>query len=558
MSWRTGLILFLALMALFLAVNRPAYKGYFTDDDFEHLSWTRQAPLGEFLIGLVTPKFQTNNFRPVGHLFYREEARLFGFDFHKYLAATHVLHFLNVWLLWLLARRLGAGPFAAAAGCVFFALHPGYFEAVWKPAYIFDILCATFSLASLLSYARGRWIASLVCFWLAYKAKELAVMIPLVLACYEFWYGKKRWKPLAPFFLVSTWFALQALILTPNTGEDNPYTFHFTLGALAVTGAFYAGRVFLLPYLGFAVPVAAWFSTNRRILFGTAAMILFFVPVLFLPGRMETAYCYLPFTGLAIALTGAAEMFHPAIVVAALLLFAPLEYRDLRMERREKLAKDDDARAWVAPWSKFAPGAGSVDTFFWNGTPDGFGGFGVESAIRCFYPGSGFHIRYYDRPPVSMEGNRAVFLTWNESLHKLDIVSHGPDTRDASEIDANLGTPIWQLGAGWSNPEGGFRWIAPDTTVRLARPESARRFEMRVLVNPALVAIAGNVTVSISIDGAGLAPEHVSQAGWRTLDWDLAAAPAGDSEIAIRTDPPLHAPGDPRTLGIAVGSLGFR
>jgi hypothetical protein len=558
MSKRTGLILFLALAALFLMVNRPAYKGYFTDDDFDHLSWTRHAPLSEFVKGLLTPAFQTNNFRPVGHLFYHEEAHFFGFDFKKYLATTHVLHFLNVWLVWLLARKLGARPFAAAAGCVLFALHTGYFEAVWKPAYIFDILCTTLCLLSLLSYVRGRWIVSFLCFWLAYKAKELAVMVPFVLACYEIWYGQKRWKPLVPFFLVSGWFALQALVLSPNTGADNPYAFHFTLGALAVTSTFYAGRVFLVPYLGFAVPVAARFSRNRRVWFGTAAMLLFLTPVLFLPGRIETAYCYLPFTGLAIALTGAAEMCHPAVIVAGLLLLVPLELHDLRAERRDKLTKDDDAHAWVGAWSKFAAGAGPVDTFLWNATPYGFGSFGVEGAIKCFYPGEGFRIRYYDKLPVPMDGNRVAVLTWNEGLHKLDIVSHAPDTRDASYIDTNSGTPVWQLGEGWSNPEGGFRWIAPLATARLLRPEGAARFEMRVLASTGLLQSAGTVTVRVSLNDVDLAPQRVTEAGWQVLQWNLAAAPAGTANVTIKTDPPFHPSGDPRTLGIAVGSFGFR
>jgi hypothetical protein len=539
-------------------VNRPAYKGYFTDDDFDHLSWTRHAPLSEFVKGLLSPAFQTNNFRPVGHFFYHEEAHFFGFDFKKYLATTHALHFLNVWLVWLLARKLGARPFAAAAGCVLFAFHTGYFEAVWKPAYIFDILCTTLCLLSLLSYVRGRWILSFICFWLAYKAKELAVMVPFVLACYEIWYGEKRWKPLAPFFVASGWFALQALVLTPNTGADNPYAFHFTIGALAVTSLFYAGRVFLVPYLGFAVPVGAWFSRNRRVWFGTAAMLLFLAPVLFLPGRIETAYCYLPFTGLAIALTGAAEMCHPAVIVAGLLLLAPLEYRDLRAERRDKLAKDDDACAWVGAWSKFAAGAGPVDTFLWNGTPYGFGSFGVEGAIKCFYPGNGFHIRYYHQLPVAMDGNRVAVLTWNESLHKLDIVAHAADTCDASYIDANSGTPVWQLGEGWSNPEGGFRWIAPLATARLARPEGAARFEMRVLANAPLLQNAGTVTVQVSLNDTALLPQRVTEAGWHVLSWKPTAAPEGTANVTIKIDPPFHPAGDPRTLGIAVGSFGFR
>ena len=558
MSKRTGLILFVALAALFLIVNHAAYKGYFTDDDFEHLSWTRHAPLGAFVTGLLSPAYQSNNFRPTGHLFYHLEAHLFGFDFRKYLAATHLVHFLNVWLVWLLARRLGARPWAAAAGCAFFALHLGYFEAVWKPAYIFDLLCTTFCLFSLLCYARGRWVLSFLCFWLAYKAKELAVMLPFVLLCYEMWFGQKQWKRLALFFLVSFSFALQALVLTPNTGADNPYTFHFTLGALALTSVFYAGRIFLVPYLGFAVPLAARFTGNRRIWFGVAALLLFLFPVLFLPGRIETAYCYLPFTGLAIALAGAAEMCHPAVIAVFFLLFLPLDIRDLRLERRDKLAKDDDARAWVTTFSKYAAGAGPMDAISWSGAPYGFGGFGIESAIKLLYPRDRFAIRYYGKPPVAPDGQRVAYLTWNGGLHKLDIVEHTPETRDASYIDANIATPIWQLGEGWSNPEGGFRWIAPQSSVSLARPEGAARFELRVLAPTTLLQSAGTVTVEVSWSGAGLAPQSITRPGWQVLSWNLDAAPAGPVTVAIHTAPPIHVAGDPRTLGIAVGSLGFK
>jgi hypothetical protein len=557
MSKRNGLLLFLALVALFLVVNRPAYKGYLTDDDFD-LSWTRHASMGEFAIGLLSPNFQANNFRPMGHLFYHLEGLLFGFDFQKYLAATHALHFLNVWLVWLLARKLGAKPFAAAVGCAFFALHPGYFEAVWKPAYIFDVLCATFSLLCLLSYIRGRIVLSFICFWLAYKSKELAVMIPFVLACYELWYGKKRWKPLAPFFLFSAWLALQALIFNPNAREENPYTFHFTLGALAVTSTFYASRVFLIEDLGFVVPIFAWFTRNRRVWFGTAAMILFLTPVLFLPGRIDNAYAYLPFTGLAIALTGAAEMCHPAIVVAALVAFAPLELHDLRLQRRDKLTKDDDARAWVTTWSKYAASAGPIDTFLWNGSPNGFGAIGIVGAIKDFYPGTGYQIQQYDKPPVSVEGKRVAILTWNPSLHKLDIATHTPETHDTSYIVANSTTPTWQLGEGWSNPEGEFRWISPNTTAKLERPDGASHFEMRVLVINALLQSSGTLTVQVSLNGADLPAQKVTQAGWQTLTWDLPPAPAGPVSLSIHTDPPFHADGDPRTLGVPVGALGFR
>jgi hypothetical protein len=287
-------------------------------------------------------------------------------------------------------------------------------------------------------------------------------------------------------------------------------------------------------------------------------MVLFLTPVLFLPGRIETAYVYLPFTGLALAFAGAAEIFHPAVIVAALLLFVPLELHDMRIERRDKLAKDDDARAWVTTWSKYVAGSGPIDTFLWNGTPFGFGGFGIEGAIKCLYPGTNYHIRYYHHPPVTLDGNRVAVLTWNQGRHKLDIVSHDAGTRDATYIDANVDTPVWQLGDGWSNPEGGFRWIAPLTSLRLERPDGAQRFEMRVLVIGAVLQTSGAVTVQPSFNDVALPAQKLTQAGWQTVTFDLPASPSGATNVTIHTDPPFHAPGDPRTLGIAVGALGFR
>ena len=81
MSGRTGSILFLLWAAAFLTVNRAAYRGYFQDDDFNTLSWTRSSPVSEYVEAALTPLFLTNNFRPVGHFYFRVAERFFGLDF---------------------------------------------------------------------------------------------------------------------------------------------------------------------------------------------------------------------------------------------------------------------------------------------------------------------------------------------------------------------------------------------------------------------------------------------------------------------------------------------
>ena len=421
MSKRTGIAWFLLLAALFLAMNRDAYRGYFRDDEIDNLSWAPHVPLADFLKGAVTPRFFENNFRPAGHFYFYAAEPFFGLEFPGYVAVIHALHLLNVWLLWLLARRLGAPPLAAGAACAFFALHMALFDAIWKPMYVFDVECASFCLLSLICYTQGRWLLSFATFWLAYKCKELAVMLPLALACYEFWFGKRRWKPLLPFFLVSASFGLQAMLLNPQ--HDNDYTFRFTLEALAKTSVFYAGRVFLIPCLGFALPLAVLVSRNRRTWFGLALMAIFFLPLLFLPGRLYSAYCYLPFTGLAIAFAGIAEESHPAALALFFALWLPMDIHALRLQRRETLAQDAEVRSWVATAAKFAATRPQVDGFVFSGAPAGFQRWGVEGALRYLFDRNDLKVAYESEPAAAelLSRGKVAYLRWDFVMKRLTI-----------------------------------------------------------------------------------------------------------------------------------------
>jgi hypothetical protein len=215
---------------------------------------------------LISPRFQPNNFRPAAHFYFHLAGKYFGLDFAKYVIPIQAIHLLNVWLVWLLTRRFGASTLGASAACLFFGFHAALFDVFWKPMYVFDLLCATFCLLSLLFYTRRQFVLSFVAFWLAYKSKELGVMLPAVLAAYEFSFGKRRWLPLAPFFVASLSFGLQGLLLNPNV--DNPYTFRFTWRALSTTSRFYSSNVLLIHHAGFfVVPLALW-RGNSIVRFG--------------------------------------------------------------------------------------------------------------------------------------------------------------------------------------------------------------------------------------------------------------------------------------------------
>jgi len=421
MSRRAGFAWFLLLAGLFLAMNRDAYRGYFRDDEIDNLSWAPHVPLADFLKGVATPLFFENNFRPVGHLYFHAAEAFFGLEFPGYVAVIHAIHLLNVWVLWLVVRRLGAPPLAAGAACAFFAFHMALFDAVWKPMYVFDVTCATFCLLSMLFYARDRWLVSFAAFWLAYKCKELAVMLPLALACYELWFGRLRWKRLLPFFLVSTSFGLQGMLR--NSNQDNDYTFRFTFNALARTSVYYAGRVFLIPYLGFVAPLGALLARNRRTWFGLAMMTLFFLPLLFLPGRMYPAYCYLPFLGLAIAFAGIAETSHMVSLALFFALWLPMDIHSLRLQRRETLAQDSEVRAWVTSAERFAAAKPQVDGFVFSGAPAGFERWGMEGALKYLFDRNDLKTAYAGEPAAAelLRRGKVALLRWDASMKRLTI-----------------------------------------------------------------------------------------------------------------------------------------
>jgi hypothetical protein len=418
MTTRAGVVLLVAFVAVFVALNWGAYRGYFQDDEIDNLSWTPALGTTEFLKGVVTPLYFPNNFRPVGHYYFHAVEEVAGLNFPVYVGVLQAIHVLNVWLLWIVMRRMGAGTVAAAAACCFFGLHMALFDDFWKPMYGFDVLCATFCLASILAWVRGHWAWSFVAFWMAYKCKELAVVLPVVLACCELWFGKqRRWWTLVPFFAVSASFGLQGMLRNPNV--DNDYTFRFTLAALEKTLRFYAGRVFLIPWAGLTVVALAVVVRNRRVWFGLAMMALFFVPMLFLPGRIFSAYCYLPLAGLAIALSGV----NAAVLALAVALWIPMNVHELRMRSRETLARDAEIRTWMDAVERFAGSGQKVDAFVYSGAPGGFREWGIEGTLKYLYSRLDLTVKWSEDPAAKelMATKRVALIEWDGMRKRADV-----------------------------------------------------------------------------------------------------------------------------------------
>ncbi|MBM3774890.1 MAG: hypothetical protein FJW37_06945, partial [Acidobacteria bacterium] len=524
-------LLVLVFAAAFLTANRAAYRGYFQDDELDNLSWTVALAPREYLEALLSPRFFPNNFRPAGHLYFHLMGRAFGLNFPPYLTPLHALHIANVALVWLISRRLGAGAFAASAAAVFFGFHMAAFDIYWKPMYVFDLLCAFFSLLSFLLYTRNRGILSFVAFWLAYKSKELAIVLPLVLAAWEHWFGSGQWKRLLPFFAVSLLFGIQGWLLNPH--PDGEYTFRLSGGALWTTGRYYASRILLLPFAGLVlVPLALWFG-NRRARLGILAMLLFFAPLAFLPGRLYAAYCYLPLAGLATAVSGLAAPKRKAAVVALLSFWLFWNYVHLRLYSRHALEIAAGNRAYVSALVPLARSSPGLTTFLYDGAPAALRFWGIAGALRYLY-GREITLRSFEDAGPALAGESTAVLTWDAPGRRLLISFPGGGQPDASYIRMDGEAPVSQLGEGWYSLEGGFRWIQPRASARLRRPADARAFELIIQIPPAQIQELGRVELALLLDGRLLQQTEFRGPGRRAALFPLAPGPPGAASIEIR------------------------
>ena len=546
-----GLGLFLLLAVLFLRANHGAARGFFQGDELDNIGWTPQLPLSAYAADLINPIYNGRNFRPVGHLYFRILSRTAGLDFSKYLPPLHLLHLLNVWLLWLLLRRLGLTAYAASAGVLFFAFHMAVFDLYWKPMYAFDLFCATFCLASLLAWIGRRRVLAFLAFWMAYKSKELAVMLPAVLAGYEYWLGERRAKPLIPFFAVSLSFGLQGIFLNPNS--HNAYAFDFTPAALAESIKYYSGALFGLPFAGLLLLPLAAFGRDRRLWLGVAMAVVFFVPLAVLPGRQSSAYWYVPLTGAALALGALAQARHGWIVVVGLACWLPWNYAALRDYRDRKLADDAVVRQYIGQLQTAAPALASMPVFLYRGLPASLPPWGLGGALRFLLPNGNFNIYPFSAPPAMalLSNPAAAVLTWDAPSRKLWIA------QEATYITMDDLTPVWQLTNGWYALEKGFRWTAPCATARLYRAPRADQFEAVLNVGSQALGAKGYAESSVRLNGAPLGSIHLTETGIRTVRWPLPPGPPGNVEIEFSTDTPSQSRGDPRILGTAIVSFGF-
>lgn len=547
----------LAVAILLLIAHRAAYKGYFSDDDLDNLVNTRTISAQVFAKEFITPVFAESNFRPSGHLLYRLMGDAAGLRFGPYIGVLHALHGLNVLLVWLLLRRLGAPAAGCWAGALLFAFHMAVFDALWKPMYVFDVLCGTFTLLTLLLYLRGWWAWALIPFWCGYKSKELIVVLPVVLLAWEFMLGERRWRRVIPFAAIALSFSLQGMLSSAAT--DNDYTLRFTPGALAKTVPYYGSAMLLIPYLGLALPLLLLVK-DARVRWGVLVLFLMPAPLWFLPGRLFSVYLYVPLIGLAVAVAFLAARWRLAWAVVFCLLWIPGNHWLLRKRRAETLDAAAENRAYVTAVGEFMWRRGPFEAVICDGGPARMNVWGRAATVKWFDPRPELLVCSSERREAAacFEKSRLAVVGWDRRVRRLLPAVRGGGETNESFVDVSKEAPLWVFGDGWYDLEGGYRWSSAESFARLQRPQGAARFKVRVNASPVQLKDQGEIALEVLIDGRSMGVRKYRTPAWSDQEWPVEPGPAGGVSVTIRAPRPYRPTnGDPRVLGAAIVAFGF-
>lgn len=540
------------LLWLLWVVNKGAYKGYFSGDELDLFAWMRYTTADTFFWGFFTPQFYATNFRPLGHLLFWGLYETVGLNYPWFLATVQLLHVLNLALLWRLLP--GAWP-ARVCGLGLFAFHIACFDDYWKSMTLFDVLCTTFCLAALIAYTRRRPWWSLLLFWCAYKSKELAIGLPVILLAYEYWLGEKRYRQLVPFFAISFVFGVQAVL--QQGGLQSTYGLRLTPTLLAQAIDFYASQILILPHLGFALLLIPLLTKDRRIWWGLATFIIFLTPMFLVPNRLLSSYLYLPLAGLAYAYAAFADRINWRYAAAALLLWLPLNYALLPPLRSTLIAEANETKTYLASVYGLAKRQPELRMFLIDGQPPHLQSWGVTGALRLAFGTNEIETLSVDAHPEAKTA--LALLSWDRPAQRLYTLSRIGEQQDSAWIEMTRLTPVWQLEKGWYARDSSFRWTEPYATARLWRPADATSFQIDVNIGGLYLKEIGHVTLETKLNGQTIGREAFTKAGWQTLKYPLPPAPAGRAHVEFLITPPFHPTnGDPRTLGLPIGSFGFR
>ena len=285
----------------------------------------------EHFIAPVFPSAPANYYRPLLLIWMLLNRQVWGVSAAGWHLTAIALHLAVTAEIFLAARRILRGRFAAGAAAAVFALHPVHVECVAWVMGMTESFSAAFLLGSLLCYLRARdqvprsrwwYSASVSLFACALLAKENMIVLPALLVAWELFLGPasggaadarafirrslQSLRPAIPHFIIAAlYLGVRLLVLGALSHAAIALPLATQLATLPVTvfsyfkllvwpvglSAFYdvpyvtsfASRGFVLPLFGDVVALAllgAWALKSRRAGFAAVWLLVPLLPLL--------------------------------------------------------------------------------------------------------------------------------------------------------------------------------------------------------------------------------------------------------------------------------------
>ncbi|HLH22625.1 MAG TPA: hypothetical protein VK066_08885 [Chloroflexota bacterium] len=195
-AWLRAALVPVALLAAVWALYGDALGYAFMYDDGIDLARGEQRSV----LSLLTSGEGAFYYRPLPFIIWKAmHAALGRYDPFWFHLLPLLLHALNAWLLYRMARTLGLGAVAALVAAGLFVTFPFHYQVVPWAGALFHPLVTALMLGALLTYREARcrrsvgWLGvSLACGLLALFTQEYAVTLGVLVAGLELWLWRQR------------------------------------------------------------------------------------------------------------------------------------------------------------------------------------------------------------------------------------------------------------------------------------------------------------------------------------------------------------------------------
>ncbi|MFN7544423.1 MAG: hypothetical protein ACK5TN_16705, partial [Acidobacteriota bacterium] len=302
-----------------------------------------------------------------------------------------------------------------------------------------------------------------------------------------------------------------------------------------------------------------YFARDRQLLAPLPSFCARLIPLLFLPGRLFSVYLYVPLIAILPALATVLARTPFRLALPLLTVFLVLDYAKLIEKRRTELALAHEAKAYVEQLQSAHRQSPLPSIAYYENSPASFLLHGMTGALRLITANPAARVL-----TPEIEANRLLAatplptLSWFRPTHTLSLSYHQHREARLSELTIANPASAWQLGDGFYDREGHFRWAARRATFFLAAQPQHSHLDLTLNNGPALLDAIGALELTVKANGATLGQARFTTPGTPTLSFPLPAKTEGRLELELLASPGFRPPGDGRELGFALLSARLR